>query len=170
MISILDIAILVLLAATTAFGVWKGFVRIAIGVAGLLISLALSLRLAEQGPVWFPQIFRHDHLARAAAFGLVLVLGLIATSLIGWLTFRLLQAAELGWLDRCVGGGVGLIGGVLTTAGLAVGLVSLLPPGSGSIKHSRCVHAALKVVDAAAVILPPQMSAAYKERRRALEA
>jgi uncharacterized membrane protein required for colicin V production len=70
MISMLDIVIVLVLLGSIAYGVWKGFVRIAVGVAGLLLSLALSLRLAEQGPVWFPEVFKSDHLARAAALAM----------------------------------------------------------------------------------------------------
>ncbi len=170
MISPLDIVIAIVLLGTMAYGVWKGFVRIAIGVAGLLLSLAVSLRLAEQGPVWFPDVFKSDHVARAAAFLAVLVLGLAFTALLAWLAFRLVQAAQIGWVDRLVGGAVGLAGGVLVVAASLVGMVSFLPPGTGAIKHSTSVHAVLTIVDAASNILPPKMAEAYKERRRALDA
>lgn len=170
MISLLDIVIAVALLGATAYGAWKGFVRIAIGIAGLLLSLAFSLRLAERGPIWFPEIFRSDHLARAAAFLLVLVSGLLLTATLAWFALRLVQAAQIGWVDRLVGGVVGLAGGTLVVSAALVGMVSFLPPGSGTIKHSRSVRAVLAVVDTAANILPPHMNEAYQERRRALDA
>lgn len=170
MISLLDIVIVIVLLGSVAYGIWKGFVRIAVGVAGLLLSLAVSLRLAEQGPVWFPEVFKSDHLARAAAFLSVLLLGLLFTAMIAWLAFRLVQAAQIGWVDRLIGGSIGLAGGMLVVAAALVGMVSFLPAGSSVIKHSTSVHAVLTIVDAAANILPPKMAETYKERRRALDA
>lgn len=169
MISSLDIVVLVLLVASTAFGAFRGFVRIAVGLAGLALSLAAALRLAERGPTWFPEVFKSDHVARLVAFVLVLVIGLVVTAVAAWLAFRLVQAAEIGWVDRVVGGGFGLAGGILVVAGLLVGLVSFLPPGTDVLRHSLTVHRVMSVVDAAASILPPRMADAYRERRAALD-
>ncbi len=164
----LDISFLVVLGAGTVYGLVKGFARIAIGTAGLAISVALALRLADRGPDWFSGVFASRQLAMLAAFVLVLVAGLVVTGLVAWLAGKLVRAAELTWADRLVGAAVGFLGGTFLLSALLVGITSLLPPGSRLVTESRVVPVVLRVMDAAATILPPRMEKAWRERREAL--
>ncbi|MDQ7007319.1 MAG: CvpA family protein [Acidobacteriota bacterium] len=165
----LDIGMAVILAVCSVYGLWKGFVRIAIGMAGLGVSLALALRLAARGPQWFAGVFASGQIARVVAFVLVLVCGLLLTGLAAWLARKLVASAELGWVDRLVGATVGLAGGCLGICGLLVGLTAFLPPGSAVLGESVLLPYAITVSDLAARILPPDVARLYYERRRALE-
>ena len=167
--NLLDIVLAVLLALTTVYGLWKGFVRIAFGVAGLAVSLAAALRLAARGPSWFEGVFRSDQLARVLAFALVLAAGLLATAVLAFLARRLVKSAEIGWIDRLIGALVGVGGGCLAVSGLLVGLTAFLPPGSTVLGESALAPYALVVSDLAARILPPDLARLYQERRDALD-
>ena len=159
----------VILAVCSVYGLWKGFVRIAIGMAGLAVSLALALRLAARGPEWFAGVLASGQVARIVAFILVLACGLLLTGLAAWIARKLVASAEVGWVDRLVGATVGLVGGCLGISGLLVGLTAFLPPGSAVLGESVLLPYAITVSDLAARILPPDVARLYQERRRALE-
>ncbi len=165
----LDIVISACVAICALYGLWKGFVRIAVGIAGLGISLAFALRLMGFGPEWFGQVFASDQLSRIVAFLLVFALGLLATAAMAWVAHKLVKSAQISWLDRLIGGGVGAVGGALVICGVLVGVTAVLPPGAKVLETSLLIPYVIVVSDAAAVILPPEMAALYRERRQALE-
>jgi membrane protein required for colicin V production len=166
--NLLDVIIAAVLAVTTVYGLFRGFVRIAIGLAGLAVSLAFAFQLAERGPAWFAGAIDAAQLARLTAFLLVLTAGLLLTAVAARLAARLVRAAQIDWLDRLIGGLVGFSGAFLVVCGLLVGLTTFLPPGSGVLRNSRLVPAVLGVVDMAAAILPPDLADEYRLRREAM--
>lgn len=168
MLSIFDLLIAALLAIAATYGLLRGFVRIAIGVAGLAVSLLLALRWADFGPGWFDGLLASAQASRLAAFFIVLIGGLIATAVLGWLAIKLIRAAQLGWIDRLIGAGVGLFGAALLSCAITVALTTFLPPGTRMLAESRMLPVALHLADVAAVVLPPQMAEQYRERRDAL--
>lgn len=167
--SVIDILIAALFLICTVYGLVRGFVRIAIGLSGLALSLAFALRFADLGPRWFSGVFASEHFARLAAFVVVLAGGLIATAIVAWAAGRLVRAAEIGWVDRLVGGAMGAAGAMVAAAGLLVGLTLFLPAGSRVFEGSRTVPVVIGVADLAAAILPPALAQEYELRRRALD-
>ncbi|RMF74013.1 MAG: CvpA family protein [Acidobacteria bacterium] len=165
----LDITIAAIFVGAVLYGLVRGFVRIAIGLAGLAISLAAALRLAERGPDWFSGVFVDARLARLTAFVVVLAAGLLTTAVVAFVARRLVRAAQVSWVDRLVGAALGAIGALLAVAGLLVGLTTFLPAGAPLIRESRLVPVVMGVADLAAAILPPRMADEYERRRRALD-
>jgi membrane protein required for colicin V production len=164
----LDIVLAVFLGLSVFYGLWRGFVHIALGVAGFGVGLALALRFAERGPAWFGGVFASPAVARAAAFAAVFVTALAVTALVIFFGGRLIRAAGIGWMDRMAGGVVGLAGGMLAIIGMLLGLTTFLPPGSAMLRRSRIVPVVLNGIDLASAVLPPEMADAYHERREAL--
>lgn len=164
----LDIILVVLLAVCLVYGLWRGFVHIAVGIAGFGIGLATAFRLAEKGPAWFSGVFSSPAMARIAAFTVVLVLVLILTALAIWLGGKLIRAAGIGWMDRVAGGIVGLAGGLVSAIGIALALTTFVPPGAGFLRESKLLPMLQGGVDLASGILPTQVSRMYQERRAAL--
>jgi uncharacterized membrane protein required for colicin V production len=165
----LDLIIALLLAFGSIYGLIKGFVRIAIGISGLIVSVGLALRLATRGTDWFSGAIDSPEMARMAAFLAVLLAGLVATAAAAWLVWRIVKAAHVDWIDRLVGGAVGLVGATFVVCGLLVALTTFLPSGSPLLARSTLVPIAIRVADFAAAVLPPDMAETYEERRRALE-
>ena len=56
-----------------------------------------------------------------AAYAIILIATLVVAGVIGWLLAKLVNFAALGWLDKLVGGILGVvIGGLLCAAILAI--------------------------------------------------
>lgn len=161
----LDAVIAAILVMALGYGLWKGFVRMALGVAGTVVTASLALRFAGQGPAWFQGIFASREVARAAAFGLVFLLGMIATALVAWLAHRLVGAAQAGWLDRLAGGAVGLLGAAFLVAALFVSLSVFVPTLAPVARGSALAPYVWRVADLTALVLPPPLAADYHALR-----
>ena len=165
----LDAVIAAILVMALGYGLWKGFVRMALGVAGAVVTATLALRYAGQGPSWFRGVFASREVAQAAAFALVFALGMIATALVAWLAHRLVSAAQAGWLDRLAGGAVGVLGAAFLLAALFV-TMSVFVPGLAPVSRGSALAPFLwRVADLTALVLPPAMAADYHALRGAAD-
>ena len=123
----LDIVIIVVAALFGLIGLWRGAIRTAFSIAGLILGIILAGRyygpfaalLSPGGASW----------AEIAAYAIILIATMIVAGVIGWIVAKLVHITLLGWLDRLVGGILGVgIGLLLFAAMLAV--VSKYLPGS----------------------------------------
>jgi membrane protein required for colicin V production len=165
----LDAVLAAILVMALGYGLWKGFVRMALGVAGAVVTTTLALRFAGQGPGWFRGVLASREVAQAAAFALVFALGMIATALVAWAAHRLVSAAQAGWLDRLAGGAVGFVGAAFLLAALFV-TISVFVPGLAPASRGSAIAPYLwRVADLTALVLPPSMAADYHALRGAAE-
>ncbi len=164
----LDIIIAVALAGAAVFGLFRGFVRIVIGIAGLVASMILALRFYGLGPAWFHGIIASPEMAQAAAFIVIVVAGLIVSGLVGWLVRSLVQAANIGWVDRLIGMAAGVACAALMVSGSLVAVTTFLPAGTSFLTESRLVPVAITITDLVAEVLPAHMARTYRERRAVL--
>ncbi|MBP7147339.1 MAG: CvpA family protein [Acidobacteria bacterium] len=164
---VLDIVLGVLFAAAALYGLFKGLVRIGIGVAGLAITLALALRFAGTLSESFAGVFASPQVARAAAFVAIVVVGLLLTALVAWLARKLVAGAQIGWLDRLAGGVVALAGAMLFAGAMLVALTLFV--GAPAVERSYVAAVTMRVADAAALVLPSPMADTYHERRHAAQ-
>jgi membrane protein required for colicin V production len=118
----LDWALLAIIGLSVLLGLWRGFMREVISLAGWVIGIWLAFRFAVG--LGASMAFAEDWpLARtAAAAVLIVVVCVFAAALVGWLVRELVKAARLSAADRTLGGLFGLARGVLFI-GLAIFLV-----------------------------------------------
>lgn len=149
--NVLDIVIIGVLVIPAITGLFKGMLRTVFGLVGLVGGVLLSIVFARPLGLQIANLlgFTDYFVGKLAAFILIF----LASALIGYLggiAFkRLFSAANLGWLDRLLGGLLGLAqGAVIATAILIV--IYLIPgtrPWLGS--SAFCKPAAQIVVQAA---------------------
>jgi membrane protein required for colicin V production len=122
----LDYAVLGVLAASLAWGVWRGLVREVVSVTGWVIAFLVANLLG--GPVGdtLPESWGRPEVRVLIAFVAVFVLTLAVTTLVAVMLAKILKAVGLGALDRTLGALFGLVRGVLVV--LAFGLVAGLSP------------------------------------------
>lgn len=125
----IDIAALVVLALSAAFGLVRGFVREALGLAAWIGSILLAIRLF---PVLDPTARRlientvlADGAASAAGFIVLMVVFSIIANVIG----KLVQASLLGGIDRALGLVFGAARGVVIVVAAYILGNLLLPVG-----------------------------------------
>lgn len=122
----LDYAILGVLAVSVVWGIWRGFVREVISLAGWVVAFLAANAVA--GPLGdaLPTSISSPEVRVLVAFLVVFIFTLSLATLIGMLLSRLLKAAGLGGLDRTLGGIFGLARGVviLLAVTIAAGLTA----------------------------------------------
>ncbi len=146
----LDIALALVLAASVIAGFARGFARVGIGLAATVVGLILGIWFyGTAGAFLLPHVSSRG-LANFIGFLLVFFGILLAGSLIGWILAKLLKWAGLGWLDRIMGAGVGLLRGLIISIALVMALVAFAPkPPPRSVVESRL---APYIIDAARVL------------------
>ncbi|MDH3626915.1 MAG: CvpA family protein [Acidobacteriota bacterium] len=159
----IDIVLLGIACALVIVGMWKGLVRVLVGVAALVAAFALAARyhapLAERlGGVdlsdgWLPIL----------AYLLIFVGVMLAGGLIAFLIRRVLKAAMLGWLDRLAGGALGLLAAAVLAGVLVLPLVAYMPNSSGVLRGSVLAPYAVVVGDLATSLAPSGLSDRYRE-------
>ena len=114
----LDIAIIVLIAALAFMGWRLGVARAVVTLVSGVVGVHWAVRLYKSIAPVFGPITENEGLQQVLAFGLVLLVALVA----GWLVVTLLKALlnmlMLGWLDHLAGVVLGMGSGALIAATL----------------------------------------------------
>lgn len=122
MVNIIDVAILITLAALLLKGLWLGLIQEFCGVVGISLGIVLASRYHSSLAAAFPTWSSLPWLVDAVCFSVLLLATLLFFALFGLLLSRLLKLVLLGGLNRVLGGLFGLCEGVLL---LALGLYGL---------------------------------------------
>jgi membrane protein required for colicin V production len=121
----LDIGVLLVLVASTAWGIWRGMVHEVLSLGSWILAFFAANLLCDSLANQFPASMRPEFRSLAAWLAVflgVLVLCAILTSLLG----KVIKAVGLVKLDRWLGALFGLARGVLIL--LAFALVAGLTP------------------------------------------
>lgn len=123
----LDIAIVVVLGLSMAWGIWRGFVREILSLAGWVIAFLVANAVAAPIGEALPEGLARPELRVLIAFVVVFVFALSAMTLVAMLLSKLFRRAGLGGVDRTLGGLFGLARGIvlLLAFTLAAGLTAL---------------------------------------------
>ena len=152
-----DLLILLSAALLVLFGAYRGLVRIALGLGGLVVGLILALRWEGAVSRWVRPLVDSDLWAPLLAFVGVVVAVVLAFLVASWTLRHLLRAAHLIWLDRLLGAAAGLVCASLLAGALAVLLASDLPAGSRFLAHSRLAPYTLQISRGVVRLAPSQL-------------
>ena len=107
---IIDIIISTLLVVGLLMGLVKGLVKQVASLAGLVCGLLVGRAFYMPVGGFFVKIFKLSvEASHITAFVLILILVPLLFSLVGWLLSKLLSAISLGWINRLLGGLVGVL-------------------------------------------------------------
>lgn len=119
-----DLLALFVVAASAAFGAWRGLIKEAVSVATWLAAIWFAWRFAfVVEPMlgeWSSAPELRIWAARAITFVIVMVIG----GLIAWLARSLVRHTGLSGTDRLLGGAFGVFRGILIIGLLVIGLQS----------------------------------------------
>ena len=154
----LDYAILAVLAVSVAWGIWRGFVREVISLAGWVLAFLAANAVA--GPLGdaLPTSISSPEVRVLVAFLIVFIFTLSIATVAGMLLSRLLKAAGLGGLDRTLGGLFGLARGVVILLALAVAAGLTMAPRHPLWKESVGAGMLTRTVLQLKPWLPPRLA------------
>ncbi len=125
-ISWVDIALLLLLAASVLLGLWRGLVFELLSLAGWVVAYFASPFLAPWIAQWLPAGRMGASLLHIASLVLAFILIIVVWGLAAKLLRALIHASPLSAFDRLLGAGFGVLRGVLVCLLLVV-VVSMTP-------------------------------------------
>lgn len=106
----IDIIIAILLVIGLIGGLRDGLVKQVVALIGLIAGLLVGKMLYVSVGDWLMGVFNlSDRVAYLTAFILILIIVPLLFSLVGWLVSKILHAICLGWLNRLLGGLVGVV-------------------------------------------------------------
>ena len=155
----IDIASVAVLALSAAFGLMRGFVREALGLAAWIGAILLAIRLF---PVLDPEARRlientvvADIAASAAGFIVLIIVFSIIASIIG----GIVQASLLGGIDRALGLLFGAARGVVIVVAAYILGNLLLPVGQwpGMVRGARATPLAYQGAAWAVSLVPEHL-------------
>jgi membrane protein required for colicin V production len=130
----LTIVILIVVAGLGIAGLRQGLIRTVFGIAGLIGGIFLAGRYYDELAA---RIFPSSaYWGNIAAYAIIAIATLLVAGVVGWLLAKLVNFAALGWVDKLVGGILGVvIGGLLCAAVLAI-VVKFYPDMQSTIDQS----------------------------------
>ena len=128
--------ILAILLLCTVQAARRGIVVEAFSLAGAVAGIAIASWNYTRLVPWFATWVRLPALAEAGAFLLITLLVMVVAGVVGRLIRWSMRTIGLGWADRWMGAGFGLVkGAVLVTLGVM--LLVAFWPGSSALRGSR---------------------------------
>lgn len=119
----LDIIILLLLVAGVITGMMKGFIRQLASLLGLVVGLlAAKMLYATVAEEYCSKITDNPTLAQILAFVLIWAFVPMAFALVAHLISKALEAVELGWINRLLGGALGALKFLLVGSMMVCGI------------------------------------------------
>jgi membrane protein required for colicin V production len=123
----LDIAVVAVLALSTAFAFARGVVRELVAIASWIAGLVAGVRYADDAAALFGSLDVAPAVREVLAFMMILIATLIAGALVAWIARGAVRAIGLGFVDRLLGAAFGLVRGALFVVAFALvaGLTAL---------------------------------------------
>src|SRR5580765_6871787 len=155
-----DWIILAVIVLSVAAAIGEGFFREAFGIAGLVVGYLVAAwqyhRLAE----WFAPYVKAEWLSNSLAFLIIFMGIMILAGILGRIAHWLVKEAGLSFLDRILGGALGLVRGVLVVAVVLVSM-AVFTPTSRWLGDSQAAPYFLVVGRAVIWLAPAELRARF---------
>lgn len=154
--STLDILLLTVIAFCGILGIYWGFIRQVLAIAGLIAGLVLANRYGTQVADWLSSYVTSSVLAQALGFLLIFIAVSAGVSLLATLLRRFVGLLFLGWLDHAIGGVLGLVqGSLICTVILLVAAVFPTDRFTNALIDSRLAPQLVRVIGTLVLLFLP---------------
>jgi membrane protein required for colicin V production len=132
---------------------WKGFIRVLFSIAGLVVGILLASWYFGTLAVWVGRWVVSVPTAQVLAFGMILLGTVMVFSIVAAVLRKAVKAVGLGFVDRVLGGAVGLVRGALICVAGLMGIAAFFPD-STLVKSSRLAPYFLAGAHAVSFVVP----------------
>ena len=160
--NVLDLAAIGVIVGSVAWGIWRGFTREVMSLAGWVLAFVAANSVAGPLGDMLPASMASPEARVLIAFVVIFVLVLIAAAIVGNALSKFLKAAGLSGVDRTLGGLFGLARGIIILLAftLVAGLTAL--PRQPLWKESVVAGMATRTVVQLTSWLPPALEKRLK--------
>ncbi|MBN1826262.1 MAG: CvpA family protein [Candidatus Eisenbacteria bacterium] len=148
-------------------GLFRGLVKELFALAAILAGWLVATRYhLAVGSLVGVRSDGEALLARAILFALVFLVTAVLVRLIGHAVHKVLSDSPLGWLNRLLGGAVGVAFGVILIGVILLVIVTYLPAGGRVLEGSSLVGPITRVTRVLAKTLPDEASELFDRNFR----
>jgi membrane protein required for colicin V production len=163
-----DIAVVVITVCFVVLGLLKGFVRLLIGLASLVVAFLLASRFEPVVAERLMALRMSQGPARFVAYLAIFVATMVVGGVVAWLLRKILSATFLGWADRLAGGAVGFVAAALASAFVLYPVVAYSNAGDRLLAHSKLAPYVAVVADVVNKGAPKDLAERYKKEMESL--
>lgn len=165
--NLLDILLVIIVAASVVAGFMAGFARVGIGFIAAICGILFGFWFYGIPAAWIQHYLKQETLSSLLGFFAVLFAFTIAGALLGKLLSTLFKWTGLSWLDRLMGGAFGLVRGSLIAVAFVAVLLAFTPkPLPHWMVESRTLPYAIQASDLWAQLAPNAIKQAFEEGMR----
>ncbi len=165
--NVLDIVLAAILLIALLRGLWTGFSRALASLLGMVGGFVVAARYYQMVALKLVPWLANEAARSLTAFFIIFLIIYLAFVIAGILLRGVLAAVKLSWMDRIMGGVMGLLKGVVASALILFLLTLTLQPGNSLIKQSVLAPRISEVTRVMISFVPPDIKAKfmYKWRR-----
>lgn len=126
-VNVLDIGIILFLLVLMILGFKRGLVQEVAGLVSLILGFVLAREFQDEAHAFLSQLFGNEEWTYLLSYAVVFLLVIMGVSLLAAGLRKLMAVTFTAWLDRVLGGLVGLGKGLLLATALFYVLDRLVP-------------------------------------------
>jgi membrane protein required for colicin V production len=150
----------------TFYGVWKGFIKQALSIVGIIVGYIVATAYYAQLSSYFKM--GDPNLAKIISF-IVLFLGcIIIFTVLALVINRIFKLPVLGMINSFLGGVIGFLKGFILVAISVIALMALLSAENPLLKKSVTVPYVLRLLVAAENAIPKDIKLQYQKKMESL--
>ena len=163
--NLLDLVLVVVVAASAVAGFSAGFARVGIGFVATICGLVFGFWFYWIPADWFQRHFTQNvTLASMLGFFTVFFVVHVAGALVGKMLSRLFKWTGLSWLDRLLGGAFGCVRGALFAVAFVAVLLAFTPkPMPNWMVDSEVLPYAIDASNLCASLAPAAVKNAFHD-------
>ena len=119
--NLVDLAIILVIVASTLIGWYRGFVKEVFSLASWIAAVWLAYHYALDGAVYLEPHLAQETFRVVIAFAAIFVVVLLSISLLSLILFKLIQLSGIAGIDRSLGGAFGFARGLAAVSVLLLG-------------------------------------------------
>jgi len=155
----LDIIMTAIICVTMVSGLWKGLMKQVFSLGGVVLGYIIAMEYYGRFSHVVPAV--DGGMKKIISFAGIFILFVLAASLAGWFTERLLKNVDLNWINRAGGGAIGFLKGVLIVVIITVVLHAFIPADSTMLRRSKLLPYAVKVSKTLGSLIPEDIRDRY---------
>lgn len=160
----LDILLGATLAGSTVSGLMKGFARISIGLAATVLAFLLASWYYEPAGVWSLDYVSSKGVANFMGYVTVFTAVMVAGAIVARIASKFFKWIGLSWMDRLLGGALGLFRGGLISLVMVLIIGAFLPGDPPKpIVESKIAPFVLDAANVLSVATPPDMKERFRQ-------